>query len=75
MRWWKKLRRTGFSHPAELSRAREVTEASGRQAQEDLRLQRELLAHESRTVTGPLRDERVKVNHLSVLAQNALWGR
>lgn len=62
----------GTSHTAELDRAREVTEASRKRAREDLRRQQDLLAHEHRTVTVPLRGERVAVNHFSDLVRSAL---
>lgn len=61
--------------PGELDAAKEQAAESKERADKDLAKQRDLLHHERRTVTGPLRDERLKVNHLSELAQNALLGR
>lgn len=51
-----------------------MTSQSKRQAREDLERQKTLLQHENKTVTEPLRHERTKVNHLAVLAQQALRG-
>lgn len=75
IRIWKRSPRIGTAHAQELEAARKRTAESRRRARDDLVKQRALLSHENKTVTGPLRDERVNVNHLSVLAQQALWGR
>ena len=74
MRFWKRLRRIGPVHGDGLNQAAEVTSESRRQAKADLQEQQELLKHERATVTDPLKDERVRVNHLAVLAQQALRG-
>jgi hypothetical protein len=59
---------------ADLAQAAEVTSESRRQAQEDLLRQQNLFKHEQINVVAPLRDERVRINHLSVLARQALRG-
>lgn len=72
MRFRKRLGDVSTSNPAELITAREASRESRRKATEDLDKQRKLLAHESKTVTAPLRSERVHVNHFSSLIRDAL---
>jgi hypothetical protein len=71
---FRRLRLIRAASQEDLAQAVRVTVQSRQQAKEDLSTQRDLLKHEQANIVAPLRDERVRINHLSVLARQALRG-